>query len=68
MTFDEPALRAAIAAALEPLEAAAIDAEIGVDARGVRILHSRPGRAFDIPAVQAGVLATIGSIGFVALP
>jgi len=62
VTFDEPALRAAIAAALEPLEAPAIDAQIGVDSRGVRILHSRPGRTFDIPAVQTGVLATIGSI------
>jgi hypothetical protein len=62
VTFDEPVLRAAIAAALEPLEAPAIDAQIGVDARGVRILHSRPGRSFDIPAVQAAVVAAIGSI------
>jgi vancomycin resistance protein YoaR len=63
VTFDEAALRAAIAAALEPLEAPAIDAQIGLDSRGVRIFHSRPGRTFDIPAVQASVLATIGSIG-----
>ena len=63
VTFDEAALRAAIAAALEPLEAPAVDAQIGLDSRGVRIFHSRPGRTFDIPAVQASVLATIGSIG-----
>ena len=62
ISFDEPALRAAIAAVLEPLEAPAIDAQVGIDANGVRILHSRPGRAFDIPAVQASVLAVIGSI------
>jgi vancomycin resistance protein YoaR len=62
VSFDEPALRASIAAALEPLEAPAVDAQVGVDANGVRIFHSRPGRAFDIPAVQASVLAVIGSI------
>ena len=62
VSFDERALRAAIAAALEPLEAPAVNAQIGVDETGVRILHSRPGRAFDIPAVQASVLAVIGSI------
>jgi vancomycin resistance protein YoaR len=62
VSFDEPALRSAIAAALEPLEAPAVNALVGIDANGVRILHSRPGRAFDIPAVQAGVLAVIGSI------
>jgi vancomycin resistance protein YoaR len=62
VSFDEPALRAAIAAALEPLESPAVDAQVGVDAYGVRILHSRPGRAFDIPAVQASVLAVIGSV------
>jgi vancomycin resistance protein YoaR len=62
VSFDEPALRAAVAAALEPLEAPAVDAQVGVDAHGVRILHSRPGRAFDIPAVEASVLAVIGSV------
>ena len=60
VSFDEPALRAAIAAALQPLEAPAVNAQVGVDENGVRIMHSRPGRAFDIPAVQASVLAVIG--------
>ena len=62
VSFDKPALRSAIAAALEPLEAPAVNALVGIDANGVRILHSRPGRAFDIPAVQTGVLAVIGSV------
>jgi vancomycin resistance protein YoaR len=62
ISFDEPALRAAIAAALTPLEASAVNAQLGVDAHGVRIFHSRPGRTFDIPAVQASVLSVIGSI------
>jgi len=62
VSFDEPALRAAIAAALTPLETPAVNAQIGIDAHGVRISHSRPGRTFDIPAVQSSVLAVIGSI------
>ena len=62
VSFDEAGLRAAIAAALEPLEAPPVNALVGIDENGVRILHSRPGRAFDIPAVQASVLAVIGSV------
>jgi vancomycin resistance protein YoaR len=62
LSFDEPALRAEIATALAALEKPAVNAQLGMDAHGVRIFHSRPGRTFDVPAVQASVLATIGSI------
>jgi vancomycin resistance protein YoaR len=62
LSFDEPALRAEIATALAALEKPAVNAQLGMDEYGVRISHSRPGRTFDIPAVQASVLANIGSI------
>ncbi len=59
--FDEAALRAAIAAGLTPLEARAVNAEIGMGPRGVRVFHSRPGWTFDVPAVQSNALALVGS-------
>jgi vancomycin resistance protein YoaR len=60
--LDEAALRSEIARALAPLEERPIDAQIGMGPTGIRILHGRPGRTFDVAAVNAGALATVGSI------
>ena len=61
VVFDEAALRAAVAAGLAPLGARPVNAEIGMGPRGVRVLHSRPGWTFDVPAVQSNAVALVGS-------
>jgi vancomycin resistance protein YoaR len=59
VVFDEVALRDAVEAGFEPLHREPIDARIGMGPYGIMTTHARPGRTFDVAAVQAAAVEAV---------
>ena len=62
LLFDEQALAAAVAAALDPFERAPIDAQVVASPTGPSFLASRTGRGYDSAAASAAALAIVNRL------
>jgi vancomycin resistance protein YoaR len=62
LTFDEASLATVLERRLARFEEEPVDARLSITRRAITVAPSRPGRTFDIPALQAEALAAVGRL------